>query len=656
MRILSISSDWNVFSEDSAVARRQRLQASTVERFDVFMPHGPDETIHIAGNGTMRGFGPGKLRGMFRMLWSAFRMQRPDIVSSQDPFFLGLLAWKIAKVRGAKLHIQIHTDLFDPHFAAHSFTNRIRLLLARFVLSQADCVRVVSERIKRSLDKLHLRVPVSVLPVFIDAEVIDAAQPLQKRSVYPDFEKIILVVSRLEPEKNVTAALRALPDILKAQPGTGLVIVGDGSLREQLERLAKELGIEKRVAFAGSTKPYPYYKASDLLLSTSDYEGYGMVVVEALYAGCPVISFDTGVAREAGAIIVTPEVLASTAAATLSEGRRGKLAFTLPSEQEYRDLWHSQIALTLALKSSASAPKAASRKALKIGFIGQGFIGKNYADDLERRGISVTRYALEEPYRQNKDKIKDRNIVFIAVPTPTTPKGFDYSIVREAVGLVGKGSVAVIKSTLAPGTTEKIQKEFPGVIVMHSPEFLREATAAFDAARPDRNVIGLAIDSPENRERAKDVLSILPSAPFELISTSREAELIKYAGNAWLYMKVVYANMLYDLSERLHINYQSVREGLAADPRVGRSHLDPIHASGHPGANPGRGAGGHCFIKDFAALRMEYEQALPDDTAGIAAFRKLEEKNVQLLLESDKDLELLRGVYGDELENFRRKK
>ena len=57
----------------------------------------------------------------------------------------------------------------------------------------------------------------------------------------------------------------------------------------------------------------------------------------------------------------------------------------------------------------------------KIGFIGQGFIGKNYADDFERRGFEVIRYALEEPYRANKEKIRECDIVFIAVPTPTTP-------------------------------------------------------------------------------------------------------------------------------------------------------------------------------------------------------------------------------------------
>ena len=69
----------------------------------------------------------------------------------------------------------------------------------------------------------------------------------------------------------------------------------------------------------------------------------------------------------------------------------------------------------------------------KIGFVGQGYIGKNYADDFENRGFEVIRYALEKPYTKNKDRIKDCDIVFIAVPTPTTPRGFDYSIVRSVI-------------------------------------------------------------------------------------------------------------------------------------------------------------------------------------------------------------------------------
>lgn len=282
-----------------------------------------------------------------------------------------------------------------------------------------------------------------------------------------------------------------------------------------------------------------------------------------------------------------------------------------------------------------------------IGFIGQGFIGKNYADDFERRGFTVIRYAMEEPYRGNKDRIQECEIVFIAVPTPTTPEGFDDSIVRSVIAHTKPSSIVVIKSTLAGGTTESLQEAYPDRIILHSPEFLREVTAAHDAANPERNIIGMPADTDSHRMAAKKVLDVLPKAPYELICTSREAEYIKVAGNAYLFMKVLFANLMYDATTAEGCNWEIIRQALGADSRIGPSHLGVTHASGHPGAKPGRGAGGHCLIKDFAALRMQYEKVFPQDVDGIVALRALEKKNIDLLMESEKDLDLLKGVYGE---------
>src|SRR3989344_2531971 len=226
-----------------------------------------------------------------------------------------------------------------------------------------------------------------------------------------------------------------------------------------------------------------------------------------------------------------------------------------------------------------------------IGFIGQGFIGKAYADDFERRGFTVVRYALEEPYRNNGEALKDCHIVFVAVPTPTTPTGFDYSIVKAVIEHVPPAAIAVIKSTLACGTTETLQEAYPDRIVLHSPEFLREVTAAHDAANPERNIIGMPKDTDSHRAAAKKVLEVLPKAPYELICTSREAEYIKVAGNAYLFLKVVFANLMYDATREEGCDWEIIRQALGADPRIGPSHLGVLHASGHPGAKPGRGAG-----------------------------------------------------------------
>lgn len=279
----------------------------------------------------------------------------------------------------------------------------------------------------------------------------------------------------------------------------------------------------------------------------------------------------------------------------------------------------------------------------KIGFIGQGWIGRHYADDFEKRGFDIIRYALEAPHNANKEKIKDCDIVFIAVPTPTTPSGFNDSIVREMVKLVGDGKIAVIKSTILPGTTESIQKENPEVFLMHSPEFLVEKTAAYDAANPTRNIIGLASETEEYKKRAEEVLAVLPRAAHEVICHARDAELVKYGNNSFLYFKVIFSNILHELAAKLDVNWEVVRDSIAADPRIGVSHMEPIHQSG-------RGAGGNCFIKDFAALANLYAKTV-GDRVGLNVLESLEMKNIDLLVGSGKDLELLKGVYGNHVVN-----
>ena len=283
-----------------------------------------------------------------------------------------------------------------------------------------------------------------------------------------------------------------------------------------------------------------------------------------------------------------------------------------------------------------------------IGFIGQGWIGKHYADDFENRGYQVVRYALEDHDFQNKDKIAECAVVFIAVPTPTTQDGFDTSYVEDALTVVGEGSTAVIKSTITVGTTKELQAKNPRITVFHSPEFLAEKTAAHDAAHPNRNLVGIPEDTTELRKKAQAVLDVLPDAPYQHIMDSNDAELVKYAGNCFLYTKVLYMNILYDLVAGAGGDWERVRDALVHDPRIGLSHTQPVHNSGHvkESAKSHRGAGGHCFIKDFETFRTMYG-AVAKDQYGDKLLTALTEYNLKLLVNSDKDIDLVEGVYGD---------
>jgi len=276
-----------------------------------------------------------------------------------------------------------------------------------------------------------------------------------------------------------------------------------------------------------------------------------------------------------------------------------------------------------------------------IGFIGQGFIGKNYADDFEKRGYSVIRYARRIPFVVNKEKIKKCDIVFIAVPTPTTPKGFDFSVVREVIKLVGVGKIAVVKSTILPGTAKVLQKKYPDRIILNSPEFLSEVTAAEDAANPFSNIVGMPENSIRHEKAAKRVMSVLSKSPFNLICSSEEAELFKYIHNASGYTQIVFFNLMYDLAKVLGVDWRVIESAVKTDPYIPNRYARPIHKSG-------RGAGGHCFIKDFEALSALYCEQFPN-SKGCALFKATVAKNRELLIESGKDLELLKDTYGNEI-------
>ena len=299
-------------------------------------------------------------------------------------------------------------------------------------------------------------------------------------------------------------------------------------------------------------------------------------------------------------------------------------------------------------------PNMANVKKPLIGFIGQGWIGKNYADDFERRGYKTVRYAIEEPYRKNKEKVAEADIVFIAVPTPTTPQGFQDRIVRDAVSNVGKGKVAVIKSTLVPGTTRSIQKQYPGVFVMHCPEFLSRGTAKQDAAHPIENIVGIPKSDAKYRAAAKRVLAVLPKAP-SLVTSSETAELYKYVHNTTLFARSIYMNLLCETAQKLDVDWDDVKKLIVNDPMVAFQspvvshwHIEPRHTGG-------RGIGGDCHIKDMETFSRLYKK-LVGDTYGTKLIDAMKSKNIELLLDSKKDLDLLEGVYGSSVLKLKKAK
>ena len=179
--------------------------------------------------------------------------------------------------------------------------NRLRVSIAKRVLPKAAGIRVVSKRIADSLKTsgINLRAESAILPVFSDLERFEEPPALDLHNKYPKFKFIILMVSRLAKEKNIPLALEALALVVKKFRQAGLVVVGDGPEEGKLRRLTVSLGIADNVIFEPWQKEIgSYYKTANMLLLTSLYEGYGLVLAEAAAAGCPFVSTDVGIARE----------------------------------------------------------------------------------------------------------------------------------------------------------------------------------------------------------------------------------------------------------------------------------------------------------------------------------------------------------------------
>jgi UDPglucose 6-dehydrogenase len=168
-----------------------------------------------------------------------------------------------------------------------------------------------------------------------------------------------------------------------------------------------------------------------------------------------------------------------------------------------------------------------------------------------------------------------------------------YQIDKITTSLNKKNFIVIIKSTIPPGTTEQLNKEFKNLHIAFNPEFLTEANAVDDYKNQNRIIIGA--DRPYS-SRVKQIFSkAFPKVPI-IKTSSTIAEMIKYVTNSFLAMKVSFANEMYQICQGLEIDYDKVIEYARYDDRLGNSHWSV------PGPDGDFGFGGHCFPKDVAAL------------------------------------------------------
>ena len=220
-------------------------------------------------------------------------------------------------------------------------------------------------------------------------------------------------------------------------------------------------------------------------------------------------------------------------------------------------------------------------------------------DTLVARNVQAGRLAFTT---EAAEAVRGADAVFIAVGTPSrrgdghADLSYVHAAAEEIADLIDGFTVVVTKSTVPVGTGDGIEaiirarRPDAEFAVVSNPEFLREGAAIDDFKRPDRVVVGL------NDERARPVMTelyrplFLNETPIQF-TDRRTSELIKYAGNAFLAMKITFINEMADLCEAVGADVQQVAKGIGLDKRIGSKFL-----------NAGPGYGGSCFPKDTLAL------------------------------------------------------
>ena len=233
-------------------------------------------------------------------------------------------------------------------------------------------------------------------------------------------------------------------------------------------------------------------------------------------------------------------------------------------------------------------------KKYNVGIIGNGFVGE--AQAFAFSPVSNVKIYDIDPNKSTSalSDVHSCDFVFICVPTPMADGGYqDLNYLEEAFKQSTEKPVYIIKSTVIPGTTNKLIEKHPKRKITFSPEFLTERTAKLDMLTQSRIIIG---GNSKLTEKVSE-LYLLRFKNKNIIKTdSITAEFIKYMNNSFFATKVSIMNEFKLLSDQIGVNWEDALNGFASDGRVGDSHLN---VPGHDGQ---LGYGGKCFPKDVCAL------------------------------------------------------
>jgi len=243
-----------------------------------------------------------------------------------------------------------------------------------------------------------------------------------------------------------------------------------------------------------------------------------------------------------------------------------------------------------------------------LGIIGYGFVGQAVANGFQvaSGGKDTIRYYDKYKETLSLEEVIDKSeFIYICLPTPMKDdeSGIDLSIIQEMMGEITKytnntDKIVIIKSTVTPGTTAGLEKKYPKTKFAFNPEFLTEANFLEDFLNADRTVIGA------NNDLVSRSVAVLYQQRFsktKIFQTDpTTAEMVKYFSNAFLSLKITFANFFYDYCQKIGVKYEEVKRMGAFDNRIVDKHLE---------VTTQRGFGGKCFPKDLIAIMGEFKKA-----------------------------------------------
>ena len=301
MKILMISLDKKILDPSSAVAQRMIKYGEKDELF-ILIPHSEKKQIDLSNTVHVWSTG-GNKRKQYSQLKKVglelIKQKEIKFITVQDPSFIGNIGRWLKKKTGAQLEIQVHGDFFNSDYYK-LLKDRIRYSwFGKKNLLYADRVRVVGERVKKSIIALGVQEEkIEIRPVLIGKDN-KGQRERDLHKEFSEYEKIFLLMGRLEDIKNGGWLIDVMADIKEEyKKNFLLLIVGEGSEKQYWRNIVAYRHFENNVRFeTWTTDPFMYYLNVDCVLFPSLSEGYGLVPMEANAAGTPVIMNNVGVAN-----------------------------------------------------------------------------------------------------------------------------------------------------------------------------------------------------------------------------------------------------------------------------------------------------------------------------------------------------------------------